>query len=192
MMRFESMLYNIEVNRETTIIKKENISKKIEKLKKEANKNEGKCLYTIIRRCKGTEKTAKKDSKIIWKSAKRGNLHENGFLFSLVLESFNNVWFLPFRLSLPIKIKIVHSTYAVPLQMHDGKKLRKSTLAFRVDEALFYDEHEAWGMRRNQEKYKYISVLQIHIFFVSSAVRNQNIFINRLKSHGQVIRLPWT
>lgn len=30
-MRFESMLYNIEVNRETTIIKKENIIKKIEK-----------------------------------------------------------------------------------------------------------------------------------------------------------------
>ena len=36
---------------------------------------------------------------------------------------------------LPIKIKIVHSTYAVPLQMHGGeKKLRKSTLAFYIDE----------------------------------------------------------
>lgn len=67
MMRFESMLHNIEVNRETTIIKKENI-KKIEKLKKNtANKNEGKCSYSSIRLSKGTEKTAKLTKWRNWK-----------------------------------------------------------------------------------------------------------------------------
>lgn len=95
-MRFESMLYNIEVNRETTIIKKRELLRKIEK--KEAKEN----VYTqaLVRSMAKAENSEthderRKKTRRNIKSAKRANQptrnHFLFFSFPSVVGSFNNV-----------------------------------------------------------------------------------------------------
>lgn len=107
-MRFESMLYNIEVNRETTIIKKRIILRKLRSWRIRTEK--GKDEMFIHKRSIAKEASANKK---IWKkneassethgegrleenNMKIGNLHKSDFLFCSLgcfgESSFNNVW----------------------------------------------------------------------------------------------------